>query len=223
MKTQLIGLCTLVLIGIVSCTETVDVKKEEASIKKLNSKTEQKRIAKVSSSTSKTSKKQIDKFPQPPPSVDDDYFILPHSSDDIPEIRDQEGDNYGVELIESPKEDRYSIENTEPSQLEVFSDPEEPAEFPGGAVAMKKFIYDNLIYPPLAIEMNLQGKCYVQFVVNIDGTLSNVKVMRGVYDCPECDKEAIRVVKAMPNWNPGKLESKVVRSYYTLPITFKMI
>ena len=68
--------------------------------------------------------------------------------------------------------------------------------------------------------MQLVGKCYVSIVVEIDGSISNVKVIRGVPDCPECDKEAIRLMKTMPKWKPGKTGGKVVRSRINLPVKF---
>jgi protein TonB len=225
---QIFGILIIALTLNVSCTETAEVKKEEVSVKKLKQKKEKAQIEKALASNSKPSKNLIDKFPQPPPSVDDEYgiyFIPSHSVDDIAEIRDQQGDNYGVALSETPQEERYSNESPEPQrpQLEIFSDPEEPAEFPGGHEAMNKFLRNNLVYPQVAIEMNIQGKCYVRFIVNEDGSISNVRLMRGVTDCPECDKEAIRVIKSMPKWNPGKLNGKAVGSSINLPIIFKMI
>ena len=213
--------------GNVSCSET-SKKKEEAAIMKSQSTSEQKQIDKTESSTKESLKNPINKYPPPPPSYDDGheiYFIPPVADDDAVGIHDQQGDNYGVALSEAPKEERSSNESPEPQQpqLEIFSDPEEPAGFPGGHEAMNKFLRNNLVYPQTAIEMNLQGKCYVQFVVDVDGSISNVKIKRGVPDCPECDKEAIRVVKSMPKWNPGKLNSKPVGSSINLPIIFKMI
>jgi protein TonB len=213
--------------GNVSCSET-SKKKEEVAIMKSKSTSEQKQIDKTESSTNESLKNPINKYPPPPPSYDDGheiYFIPPVADDDAVGIHDQQGDNYEVALSEAPKEERSSNERPEPqqTQLEIFSDPEEPAGFPGGHEAMNKFLRNNLVYPQTAIELNLQGKCYVQFTVNIDGSISNVKIKRGVPDCPECDKEAIRVVKSMPKWNPGKLNSKPVGSSINLPIIFKMI
>lgn len=98
---------------------------------------------------------------------------------------------------------------------------DEPAEFPGGKMAMNTFLASNINYPETALKMGLQGKCYLKFVVNEKGEVSNVKIMKGVTDCPECDKEAVRVVKSMPNWKPAKMNGKAVSSYYTLPISFK--
>ena len=92
--------------------------------------------------------------------------------------------------------------------------------FPGGEVAMANFIRDNVVYPELAREMGEQGTVYVQFVVNSDGTIQDVVVVKKVSEL--LDKEAIRVVKAMPAWTPGEQAGKKVRVRFTLPINFKI-
>ena len=110
--------------------------------------------------------------------------------------------------------------NDEDTKVHTFV--EENAEFPGGQPALKKFLADNIKYPQSAVELNIEGKCYLQFIVSAQGNISNVKVMRGVPDCDECDKEAVRVVKAMPKWKPGKNGGKAVNSTFNLPISFKL-
>lgn len=97
---------------------------------------------------------------------------------------------------------------------------DEPAEFPGGNAALRTYIQQHLVYPATAREKGIEGKCYVRFVVDREGRLSDIKVSRGVYDCPECDQEAIRLVQSMPNWKPGKTNGKAVDSYFNLPIRF---
>ena len=109
---------------------------------------------------------------------------------------------------------------TTPKTPEVFVDIE--AEFPGGFPAMMKFIQDNLVYPQSGIEMGAQGKCYLRFVVGDDGEISSVKVMRGISGCPECDREAVRVIKEMPKWKPGKIKGASVASFFDLPINFTL-
>jgi protein TonB len=98
---------------------------------------------------------------------------------------------------------------------------DKPAEFPGGEVAMMDFLKKQLVYPARAKEEEISGKCYMQFVVTKEGLIVNVKVMRGVPGCPECDQECIRVIKSMPNWIPAQKDGKPVNSYYTIPFTFK--
>jgi protein TonB len=109
----------------------------------------------------------------------------------------------------------------EPPQEEITRQVDEPAEFPGGMTAMKKFIAANLVYPESAKDAGIQGKCYLNFVVGADGKISDIKIMRGVPDCPDCDKAAVRVVKQMPDWIPGKVAGKPVKSSYNLPVVFK--
>lgn len=99
---------------------------------------------------------------------------------------------------------------------------EEEPEFPGGRAAMMKFLSENLVYPKIAIAENRSGKCYIQFIVEKDGSITNVVVKKGTPDCPECDKEAVRVVKLMPNWIPAKSDGKAVRTYFMLPIIFNL-
>ena len=93
-------------------------------------------------------------------------------------------------------------------------------EFPGGEKAMMEFLSKNIVYPEKAKEAGIQGRVFVGFVIEKDGSVSNVKIMKGIGG--ECDEEALRVVKSMPNWKPGKKGGKDVRVSYTLPINFKL-
>ncbi len=104
----------------------------------------------------------------------------------------------------------------------IYDYVDEPASFPGGIDALRKFLAQNMIYPMKALEAEIQGKVYLRFVVDKEGTISNVKVVRGIPKSPECDAEAVRVVEKMPKWIPGKVNGKEVDSYYNLPLTFKL-
>ena len=104
------------------------------------------------------------------------------------------------------------------NQIETFVD--EEAEFPGGYPAMMAWIQKNLVFPETAIENNVQGKCFLRFVVSAYGNISSVTVTKGVPDCPECDKAAIKAIRSMPNWKAGKLNGKSVSSYCSIPINF---
>ncbi|MBR6437843.1 MAG: TonB family protein [Bacteroidales bacterium] len=99
-------------------------------------------------------------------------------------------------------------------------EPDMPATFPGGEVKMVEFLRENLKYPESVKKKGIEGKVYVQFVVEQDGSINDVKVLRGVYE--ELDAEAIRVVKAMPKFNPGTQNGKPVRTTMMLPINFKI-
>lgn len=117
-----------------------------------------------------------------------------------------------------PKEEKIE----KPKEPEVYTFVDEPAEFPGGTAELRKYLAEHIKYPQTAVEMGLEGKCYLTFVVSENGYISNVKVKKGVTDCKECDDEAIRVVKTMPRWKPGKLNGTAVNSVFSLPVTFKL-
>ena len=97
---------------------------------------------------------------------------------------------------------------------------QEPAEYIGGRQAMLAFIKNNLNYPEYAQQTGIQGRCFLKFVVSKKGDISAVTVARGVTDCPECDEEAVRVIRKMPLWKAGKTNGKPVDSYFNMPIGF---
>ena len=99
---------------------------------------------------------------------------------------------------------------------------EEMPEFPGGMAQLGPFLQKNLQYPVSAKEAGLMGKCYLKFVVLPNGRLSNFAILRGVPGCPECDREALRVVKSMPRFKPGKQDGKPVAVFFNLPINFNL-
>lgn len=101
-----------------------------------------------------------------------------------------------------------------------FAVVEEKPEYPGGDAAMLQFIKDNIVYPPTAKEIGIQGRVYVQFVVDKNGNVTQVKTAKSVD--PYLDAEAERVVKKMPAWSPGKQRGKSVPVTYMLPINFKL-
>ena len=96
---------------------------------------------------------------------------------------------------------------------------ETPPEFPGGMLEMFKFIQENLKYPKLALKNNIQGRSICQFTVEEDGCLTDVKVVRSSGN-KSLDRAAIRVVKMMPKWTPGRIQGKITRIVYTLPVKF---
>ena len=103
---------------------------------------------------------------------------------------------------------------------EVFKAPDEQPEFVGGQTALFNYLSNNVVYPPVAIQNNIQGRVVVSFIIEKDGSVSNVELKYGVD--PLLDAEALRVVKAMPSWTPGKINGKPVRTLYALPITFRL-
>ena len=104
------------------------------------------------------------------------------------------------------------------SNQNVYGQVEQMPEYPGGMSAMIEFLQTNIKYPQDAIKQDVGGRVMVMFVVETDGSLSNVRVARNVF--PSLDAEAVRVVKSMPKWKPGKQKGKVVRVSYSLPVTF---
>lgn len=111
------------------------------------------------------------------------------------------------------------VEETEEEEEIVIFVEEQPV-FPGGDEALYKYLSENIKYPQLARENNVTGKVFVQFVVEKDGSISNVKVMRDIG--AGCGQEAVRVVKAMPKWKPGKQQGKAVRAQFNLPVVFNL-
>jgi len=99
---------------------------------------------------------------------------------------------------------------------------EEMPEYIGGWGNCMVFISKNIQYPQAAKEAGISGRCYVAFVIEKDGSVNDVKILRGAPGCPDCDKEALRVVKSMPNWKPGKQYGKYVRVQFNLPINFRL-
>lgn len=105
-------------------------------------------------------------------------------------------------------------------QEDPFTVVEQMPEFPGGTEGMFKFMKDNMKYPEDAQKQQIEGRVLVQFIVEKDGSLSNVNVLRSVF--PSLDAEAVRVVKAMPNWKAGRQKGEPVRVKFTIPLMFKL-
>ena len=103
---------------------------------------------------------------------------------------------------------------------EIFVVVEEQPEFPGGNTAMMKFLSDNIKYPVIAQENGIQGRVITNFVVERDGSITDVQVVRGVD--PSLDKEAVRVIQSMPKWKAGRQRGSAVRVRFTLPVVFRL-
>lgn len=107
-----------------------------------------------------------------------------------------------------------------PKEEEIFVAVEQQAEFPGGQAALMKWLSNNIRYPETAQQNDVQGRVVVKFVVEKDGSIGAATIAKGVDK--DLDKEALRVVKKMPKWQPGKNNGVAVRSYFNLPVTFKL-
>lgn len=107
----------------------------------------------------------------------------------------------------------------DPDSSKIFGAAEEMPSFPGGEKALMQYIKDNTYYPEEMCEGAAQGRVMVGFVINEDGSISDVKVLRSL--TPECDEVAVKIVNGMPKWNPGKQNGKAVKTKYTVPVSFR--
>lgn len=162
---------------------------------------------------------QIKETPPPPPQQN--TTVVEIVADNI-KVDDFNVDAEADEETEV-EEVEYTIEDTKEEvveEAEIFQVVEQLPEFPGGDEALFKYLSDNLVYPDRAREAGIEGRVMVGFVVEPDGRISNVKVVRS--KAAALDEEAIRVVKAMPKWKAGKQRGKAVRVQYQIPITFTL-
>ena len=159
--------------------------------------------------------------PPPPPETPEVTTLIEVVSDDQ-EIKNELVVNAEV------NEDTKNIEiapvvieqEEEVVEEQIFTVVENEPEFPGGMEALYKYLAQNIKYPQLARDNGITGKVYVTFVVERDGSIANPKVLRDIGG--GCGAEAIRVVKAMPKWTPGKQRGKAVRVQFNLPVNFNL-
>ena len=156
--------------------------------------------------------------PPPPPKqvtviniVDDDVEI----EDEIEIDAEADQDTEIEEYVPIEVDDDEEVE-----EAQIFTVVESMPSFPGGDKARIRFLNENIEYPTMARESGIQGRVYVTFVVERNGMVTDVKILRGIGG--GCDEEAIKVVKAMPKWIPGKQRGKPVRVQFTLPIKFTL-
>ncbi len=125
-----------------------------------------------------------------------------------------------LNVVREHKEEIIVEEKHEPVKEEIFTAVEQMPQFPGGEGELLKYISTHIKYPTMSAENNIQGRVVVKFVVQKDGKVGEVVVLRG--KDPDLDKEAVRVVKTLPNFIPGKMNGQAVSVWYTLPINFKL-
>lgn len=138
----------------------------------------------------------------------------------IEEIKQNEVAAVEVEGTDEVVFEEPVVAVVEEDENKIFMVVEQQPEFEGGYEAMMNFIKKNMRYPASARRMGIDGTVYVSFVVGKDGTINDVKVLRGI--SADCDKEAVRVVQMMPPWKPGKQNGKAVFVRFNLPIKFKL-
>jgi protein TonB len=157
--------------------------------------------------------------PPPPPKqvvkinvVEDDIDVEDDISIDVEADQNTEMQEYVAPVRVDEEESA--------EEMQIFMVVESMPEFPGGDANLYKFLAENIKYPQMAKESGIQGRVFVTFVVERDGKVSDVRVLRGIGG--GCDEEAVRVVKAMPKWTPGKQRGKSVRVQYNLPVKFTL-
>lgn len=171
--------------------------------------------------------------PPPPPAMETVKFTPPVVTDEEvvepPPVITEESPQISTETHEGNGNDEIVIPDEGNGNQVVEAAVEQPLTiveqmptFPGGEAEMMKYIQRNVQYPQVEKEAGISGTCYVTFVVEKDGSITDVKVLRGVNGGPGCDKEAIRVVKSMPPWKAGKQNGREVRVQFNLPIKFTL-
>ena len=158
--------------------------------------------------------------PPPPPPAPQEVEVLNVVEDDVEveEIEINTEDDKDVEVVIAPPVEAPVEEEEEEV---IFMVVESMPEFPGGQQALFKYLAENVKYPVIAQENGIQGRVICQFVVNKDGSIVDVVAVRSSGE-PSLDKEAIRVIKSMPKWKPGKQRGKPVRVKYTVPVNFRL-
>ena len=158
--------------------------------------------------------------PPPPPPAVQEVEILNVVDDDVKtesvEIKTE--DDKDVEVVIAPPVEAPVVEEVEE---EIFVVVESMPEFPGGQQEMMKYIAENIKYPVIAQENGIQGRVICQFVIEKNGSVTDIQVVRSSGDA-SLDKEAERVIKTMPKWKPGKQRGKPVRVKYTIPVSFRL-
>lgn len=151
--------------------------------------------------------------PPPPPAVD----VPPPVTEEIVEEENTEVEPTPV--VQTPPPVDFGKEEVVVDE-EIIDFPDVEAGFPGGAAAMQKWIGENVQYPQTAIEMNEQGRVYLSFVVESNGSIGGVKIERGV--SVDLDREAKRLLRKMPKWTAGEARGRKVRTRCRLPINFTL-
>lgn len=161
---------------------------------------------------------QQETTPPPPPPPVKEVEVLNVVEDDVETetIQISSEDNEADTVVIAPP-----VQAEEEEEEVVFVIVETMPEFPGGQQALFKYLSENVKYPAIAQENGIQGRVICQFVVNKDGAIVDVEIVRSGGD-PSLDKEALRVIKSMPKWKPGKQRGKAVRVKYTVPVNFRL-
>ena len=158
--------------------------------------------------------------PPPPPAPVQEIEVLNVVENEVETERIEINTEENNEVVEIKAPVEQVVEEEE-KEDEIFMVVETMPEFPGGQAELFKYLSENVKYPVIAQENGIQGRVICQFVVNKDGSIVDVEVVRSGGDA-SLDKEAVRVIKSMPKWKPGKQRGKPVRVKYTVPVNFKL-
>ena len=158
--------------------------------------------------------------PPPPPPIVETVEVLNVVDDDVETetIEIDTEDNEDVEVVIAPP---APAPDEDEEEEVIFVVVESMPEFPGGQQAMMRYIGENIKYPVIAQENGIQGRVICQFVIEKDGKVTDIQVVRSSGE-PSLDKEAVRVINSMPKWKPGKQRGKSVRVKYTIPVNFRL-
>ena len=156
--------------------------------------------------------------PPPEPETPEIIEVVEEKVDTRMEIKSEDDQSQRqTEIYIPPPPPKPKVEEV---TEEIFVVVEEQPEFPGGQAAMMKFLSDNIKYPVIAQENGIQGRVICNFVVERDGSITDVQVVRG--QDPSLDREAVRVIQQMPRWKRGKQRGSAVRVRFTLPVVFRL-
>jgi protein TonB len=176
--------------------------------------------------------------PPPPPQVASVKFLPPEPVEDekvkedqmppqdslkgkqISKITQNGPKDEGEIKFEPVQEQPKVIDKPAEDPNQIYTVVQQKAEFPGGETALAKFLRKNFKYPRNAQRMGITGKVYLRFVVRKTGAIDEVTVLKGIANCNECNEEAMRLVRMMPNWAPAQQNGNAVNVYFSLPITF---
>lgn len=156
--------------------------------------------------------------PPPPPVVPPEPVPVPEE-----EIEEEvEIPIFDADITEDASFDDFVLPDNMEEEVadEIFDVVEDQPEFPGGETALYKYLGEQIKYPTQARRMGIEGRVYVQFVVDQEGRITDVQAVRGIG--AGCDEEAVRVVKSMPRWDPGRQRGRAVKVKMIVPITFKL-
>lgn len=204
------GILAALCLSLVACQETNSPHPNQHKQEITKYETSSTSNIKPSQKKTDSTKKQKQQIISIVPEIMGEIAVLP-----VPEPIDP------MQYLEAPPIDLPIIETKQPTDS-IYQFPTKSPEFPGGMDEMFKFIQNNIVYPDYENENGIEGTVYLEFIVRKTGDIDNIKLLRGIKNGPNYEKEAIRLVKKMPKWNPGSMEGIQVSTIMRIPIKFKL-